>query len=212
MVQQLSRQEVSDRLVALYKSGETSLVALANKVGHKPTMVLRLLRERGIEPDAIYTRKIEGERRRHLVQQVARRYTSGETSIPELARKVGCKPDIIVRILRDGGIIVPGTDQTASDLMRRYEQGETMRALSREMYTSMAKMRKLLVDAGAEIRPFRTRPTGKDVERLAERYLAGESLASLAKDAEWGQTSIRAGLIDYGVTLRPRSGSSRTSL
>jgi very-short-patch-repair endonuclease len=114
----------------------------------------------------------------------------------------------------------PLTDTEKRDIIQRYAEGETLRALGTEYHRNMGTIRSVVTAAGLQIKvrgfsdPRVNGPalaargyvplTDNEKQNIIDRYNNGEPLSVLCKEYQRGKHTLQEILTNVGVTLRPR--------
>jgi hypothetical protein len=162
------------------------------------------------------------------IGEVVRRYTSGE-SATSLAKSFCVTPKTIRARLKESGIRLRNrveawkvvADKTlntrqASEIVRRYEQGESAMSLSKKFGVSHATCCKRIVEAGITLRSFQEsmkivdrKLTETERSRLASEYLSGTPRTIIARAYGVSEGLIRFYLKAQGVAPRTHDEVSR---
>ncbi|MEO3857711.1 GntR family transcriptional regulator [Acrocarpospora sp. B8E8] len=145
------------------------------------------------------------------VEQVAGPYQAGQ-GIRAIAASLGVGVWTVRTQLEAAGIQVRRGPRpkpvTAADedLIRRYQNGESIRVIAASRRTDGKKVRAQLVAAGVRIRRRRDARGLAEVTdaELAGRYQAGQSLGVIAAWLDVDRGTVRARLAAAGVEIRPR--------
>ncbi|MEV6648047.1 helix-turn-helix domain-containing protein [Amycolatopsis sp. NPDC051371] len=97
----------------------------------------------------------------------------------------------------------------AEAMAKAYSEGASIGAIAEAAQRSYSWTRRLLLDAGVELRARSVRPCPIAPEQLAEEYAAGASILTLAERHDLYFKRIRELLLDHGVTLRPSTRVDR---
>lgn len=99
------------------------------------------------------------------------------------------------------------SSQVIEELVTRYNQGESARALGQEFGVSKTGLRELLLSEGVQFRKQGLAPA--DIERAAQLYESGLTIAEVASQVGFSYSAVRAALHKRGVPLRAagRSGA-----
>lgn len=89
-----------------------------------------------------------------------------------------------------------------TELVRRYQGGESMYALAKRYRVSARTIRNRLVGAGVEIRADVKRRAPLPTDELAQRYQAGETIEQLADTYGVGASTISRRLKSAGVSVQ----------
>ncbi|MEO3857498.1 GntR family transcriptional regulator [Acrocarpospora sp. B8E8] len=144
------------------------------------------------------------------VEQVAGPYQAGQ-GIRAIAASLGVSVGKVRTQLEAAGIQIRRGPRpkpvTAADedLIRRYQNGESIRVIATSRRTDGKKVRAQLVAAGVRIRRRRDARRLAEVtdEELAGRYQAGQSLSVIAASLDVDPGTVRARLAAAGVEIRP---------
>jgi hypothetical protein len=98
------------------------------------------------------------------------------------------------------------TAQEVTDIVDRYEAGETTQQVGNRYGISKTRIATILREHGITIR--RQGLADELVSEAATLYVAGRSLAWLAARFDVSHTTVAAALRRHGVTLRPRPGAA----
>jgi len=103
------------------------------------------------------------------------------------------------------------TKKLDAKIVRRYQAGESCRAIAESLSTSFRSVREGLIRLGIPRRPARRQPgTAHDAE-IVRRYQAGETLRAIAGRLSKSHETVRAVLIRLGIPPRP-TGQRRRSV
>ncbi|MGW4131745.1 helix-turn-helix domain-containing protein [Amycolatopsis japonica] len=96
-----------------------------------------------------------------------------------------------------------GDPLSATELVRRYREGETIEGIAENLGVSYRKVRTTLLEAGVTLRPPKVRlpPTPPG---LVHAYLSGRNIRQLAETYGMTYSQTRRILLAEGVILRPR--------
>src|SRR5699024_6128842 len=101
-----------------------------------------------------------------------------------------------------------GVDANALDSAeRRYQSGETLRAIANDVGVSRQRLASLLRERGVRIR--RATPSPAEVEEMVRRYADGDSLELVGERVKFSAGTVRNHLIASGVALRDPQGRER---
>ncbi|WP_308170254.1 GntR family transcriptional regulator, partial [Acrocarpospora catenulata] len=203
--------EISDEeLVRRYQAGE-SYIAIAESVDTNPQRIRSRLVAAGVEI------RSAGRRRVPVVADpdVVRRYEAGE-SMRAIAGSLGVDKLTVRSRLVSAGVRIrrrsaagTGLGVSAEEVVRRYEAGESMRAIAGSLGVDKLTVRCRLLAAGVEIRPpGRHVPMVPD-EELAGRYEAGETISAMAGSLGVDFSTVRSRLVAAGVRLRPKGRAGK---
>lgn len=143
-------------------------------------------------------------------QQIADEYAGGKT-LRELAAAYGCSAVAVANSLKRSGCDYrhPSGGRTrwapglADDAVRRYREGEPIRALARRYTVRGSTILALLVERGEKRnRPGRPFMTPEQHRSVRELYEAGASLKVLAKQFDCSTPAITRAIIKAGGETR----------
>jgi hypothetical protein len=96
------------------------------------------------------------------------------------------------------------TSQEITDIIHRYEVGDTTQQIATHCSISKARVATILGEQGITIR--RQGLNDEQVREAATLYAAGNSLAQIGARFDVSHTTVAAALRRHGVQLRPRPG------
>lgn len=99
-----------------------------------------------------------------------------------------------------------------AEVIAGYEAGASVDALAEKFGVSNSPIRRILQDAGVQMRPPFRPPLGgrwPDPDLLVADYAAGATLSSIGRDYNVGVKTVRRWLLAAGVEIDPRRRRSR---
>lgn len=198
-------------ILRLYKQG-MSARAIARQTGISHTTIANRLGVLKVELLHSANRPRLGVRKKLNLtdEEIAARYKAGET-ITSLCEETGATSQTIRRRLIDQNVdfrnapYVYGkrTKLPEEEVAQRFEEGETLSALSRYYNVAPGTIKSALDRRGINWRVERKANNKKlPVEELKNRYESGETLEELAAVFEVSATTVWRNLNDAGVTFR----------
>ena len=197
--------EQDAEIEAAYQAGESQRdIAARYGVSHIP--VAAALERRGV------TRRRMGKAPRwhntpEQRDEVVTAYNAGE-SVRSIAKRIGCRTANVTDVLNETGATRRKgrgnrrfTDETETEIVRRYRAGEPAEALAKVYDTTGPTIRKVLDRAGVESFGIGRRKFWTDEREtwLIEQFAAGRNQGDLAAECGVSQQVVSARLRNLGV-------------
>lgn len=158
---------------------------------------------------------------------MVREYVEDQATAPDIAKRHGCTPARVRRILersqvqlRDdrtrhsgGRNKITYTPEAIADVVRRYvDEQHTLDQIETDTGIERRQARQILTGAGVTIRPSasaaHTEPSDDAKAQMLEQYLTGGSLAKVAAAFHVRQETVRAVVTDAGHPIRVKGSSA----
>lgn len=148
--------------------------------------------------------------RERFAGRVVSAYEDGASG-SQIATRLGCGTSTVYRLLRDAGLERRRSGRSRFSIAERqkiadrYDEGEILNALSRDLGCSISAVRAAVIQFGGALRDRRPpiKVLSAELSEIIERrYLAGEGMVALAKELGIGYHIVRRTLVERGIDLR----------
>lgn len=184
------RDEVAEQVIERVMSGPATMRDLAIEFGYRPTLIRRLLEERGVRVEGA---ACVGFTEAELVRSLTMRYQAS-VSIDALADVTGLARHVVRGLLVKGGVTVPPQNsvpqELADSVIEQYGAGATLQELADQAGCSTTTVSRHLHAAGVQVRGRGSKPSstkGKPTPEQSQHFednrggVSGESDQSIER-------------------------------
>ncbi len=192
-------------IAALYRSG-TPTAGIADKFGVTQPTIVRALKRQGVALRSAGRQPGWADTEQNRREMIAA-YQGGE-SIRHLAKRYGCRTQLLIGILNEAGVDrwnvgarARFDDQAIQGFATAYLAGETLEQIAQRHDTTHITIRRYLKDAGIPIRPVGA-PAFWTEQRKAEAlrlHQTGSTIKDIAKALGCGISTVSRSLNELGI-------------